>query len=194
MTQARRLGLRFLSGRLEGGVVPLQPGCALLVGRQPGADVLVSEDLVSRRHAVVRYDGREVVVEDVGSTNGTFLNGARVARAPVREGDRVMVGETIFTVVERQAASAAAATQLRSLLDLGDGEKSPASAIQGRLEEVPLIDLLQLLATARKTGALVIRGDEGCAELALVRGAVVDCSLEGKPRLSPLKALFRPFA
>ncbi len=190
---ARRLGLRFLSGRLEGGVVPLQRGCALLVGRQPGADVLISEDLVSRRHARITYDGTEVVVEDLGSTNGTFVNGERVTRAAVREGDRVLVGETIFTVVARQAASAASATQLRSILDVGDAERTAASAIQGRLDEVPLIDLLQLVATARKTGLLVVRSGAEKAELVLERGAVVACTLEAHPDLPPEKAVFRPF-
>ncbi len=190
---ARRLGLRVLSGRLEGGVVPLQRGCALLVGRQPGADVLISEDLVSRRHARITYDGTEVVVEDLGSTNGTFVNGERVTRAAVREGDRVLVGETIFTVVARQAASAASATQLRSILDVGDAERTAASAIQGRLDEVPLIDLLQLVATARKTGLLVVRSGAEKAELVLERGAVVACTLEAHPDLPPEKAVFRPF-
>lgn len=191
---AQRLGLRFLSGRLEGGVVPLQSGCALLVGRQPGADVLVSEDLVSRRHARITYDGREVVIEDLGSTNGTFVNGQRIERSSVREGDRVLVGETIFTVVVRRASTAASATQLRSILDLGDAERTATSAIQGRLDEVPLMDLLQMVATARKTGVLVVRSGAEKAELTLDRGAVVACTLEGHRGLATEKALFRPFA
>ncbi len=191
---SQRLGLRFLSGRLEGGVVPLQRGCELLVGRQPGADLLISEDLVSRRHARITYDGREVVVEDLGSTNGTFVNGQRIERASVREGDRVLVGETIFTLVVRRASTAASATQLRSILDLGDAERTATSAIQGRLDEVPLMDLLQLVATARKTGVLVVRSGAEKAELTLERGVVVACTLDGHPGLAPEKALFRPFA
>jgi hypothetical protein len=192
---ARPLALRFLSGRLEGGLVPLKPGCALIVGRQPGADLLLTEDLVSRRHACLTLDGDGVMLEDLGSTNGTFLNGARITRARVVEGDRVLVGESIFTLVAREPARQASATEVRSLPYRATvtAERQPATAIEGRLDEVPLHDLLQLLATARKSGVLVIRTDAHEAEVRLERGRVIGCALDRRGDLSPQKVLFRLF-
>ena len=50
----------------------------LIIGRGADADLLINDITVSRRHASVRQDGRTVVVTDLESANGTFLNGERV--------------------------------------------------------------------------------------------------------------------
>lgn len=195
MADGRHLALRFLAGRLEGGVVPVDPGCQLLVGRQPGADVLLAEDLVSRRHACISRSGDEVVLEDLGSTNGTFLNGVRVQRARIVEGDRVLVGESVFTLAALDPARRADATEVRTLIEraIVTAERRPASAIQGRIDEVRLHDLLQLLSTARKSGVLAIRRDGHTAEVRLERGHVVCATLDLREDMSPYKVLFRLF-
>ena len=61
-----------------------------VIGRGENADLLLSDATVSRRHASVRQDGRTVVVADLGSANGTFVNGRRVL-----DGTRVEDGEVI---------------------------------------------------------------------------------------------------
>ncbi len=191
--KARRLAVRFLSGRLKGGVVPIRPGRPLLIGRQPGADLLLAEDLVSRRHAQLTYDGRDVILEDLGSTNGTLVNGERIGRVRLEEGDRILVGETVFTIEGPLAGSSAAATQIDLLLRKEMGLPTPTSAIQGRLDEVPLPDLLQLVSTTRKSGVLTVTGPTGDARIDVDRGLVVGCAMEGREELTPLKVLFRLF-
>jgi hypothetical protein len=60
------------------------------IGRGADNDVIVASDHVSRYHARVSWDGRQYVVEDLGSKNGTFVAGEPVtARRPLRHGDRV---------------------------------------------------------------------------------------------------------
>jgi pSer/pThr/pTyr-binding forkhead associated (FHA) protein len=54
------------------------------------------DSTVSRRHAVIALDGGGHVIRDQGSSNGTFVNGARVAEAPLRPGDEVSIGGTRF--------------------------------------------------------------------------------------------------
>lgn len=63
------------------------------VGRDPGNDVVLRDDFASVRHAVVSQDGNGWWVEDVGSTNGTFVNGDRLARRTrLHFGDELEVG------------------------------------------------------------------------------------------------------
>src|SRR5712692_5024358 len=61
--------------------IELQPGRALVVGRAVTSDVPIYDPTISRRHAEVALSDRGVKVKDLGSSNGTFLNGARVTEA-----------------------------------------------------------------------------------------------------------------
>lgn len=64
-----------------------------LIGRDVSCQVVIIGPLVSRRHARVLLEDGELTVEDLGSTNGTFLNGAKVqGRVPLRPGDRIFIG------------------------------------------------------------------------------------------------------
>jgi pSer/pThr/pTyr-binding forkhead associated (FHA) protein len=69
------------------------------VGRAPGCGVSLPDATVSQLHARVFRDDRAFYVEDLGSTNGTWLNRTRVGAAvPLKRGDRVQVGSTILEV------------------------------------------------------------------------------------------------
>jgi hypothetical protein len=73
-------------------------GQEVAIGRQD-ADLVVEDPEVSRRHAVLRRSGGSVVVEDLDSTNGTFVNGERI-RGPIKvgPGDKVRVGRTTLEI------------------------------------------------------------------------------------------------
>ena len=63
------------------------------VGREPGNVVRLDDDSVSARHAVIRHEGGRWWLEDLGSTNGTFVNDMRVTgRASLQNGDIVQIG------------------------------------------------------------------------------------------------------
>ncbi|MDX2066127.1 MAG: FHA domain-containing protein [Fimbriimonadaceae bacterium] len=81
---------------LQGDVIPLEP--VTTVGREAGLGLsLTTESTVSRRHAELRLSGPELIVTDLGSSNGTYVNGQRItAPTPVRPGDRVQFGEVAF--------------------------------------------------------------------------------------------------
>jgi hypothetical protein len=79
-------------------------GQEVAIGRQD-ADLVVEDPEVSRRHAVLRRSGGSVVVEDLDSTNGTFVNGERI-RGPIKvgPGDQVRVGRTTLEIEPDQRA------------------------------------------------------------------------------------------
>jgi len=72
------------------------------IGRAPGCSVPLADDTyVSQLHARIYIREGQPFVEDLGSTNGTFLNRARLTQTmPLRRGDRVQVGQTVLEVVQ----------------------------------------------------------------------------------------------
>jgi pSer/pThr/pTyr-binding forkhead associated (FHA) protein len=80
-------------------VLRLAPGSVKTVGRTARADFVLKAALVSRLHCRLTADASDqLVVEDLDSTNGTLVNGQKVRRAVLREGDTLTVGRVEFSV------------------------------------------------------------------------------------------------
>jgi len=76
----------------------LRDGVPLIVGRAPTCDLPVFDPTISRRHAELTTDGRSVMVRDLGSSNGTFVNGIRTSNALLAVDDTVAFGKVSFTL------------------------------------------------------------------------------------------------
>jgi pSer/pThr/pTyr-binding forkhead associated (FHA) protein len=63
------------------------------IGRHPDSDIFLDDVTVSRRHAEIRRDGDVIMLHDVGSLNGTYLNRSRIEAAALVSGDEVQVGK-----------------------------------------------------------------------------------------------------
>jgi len=74
------------------------PGSIKTIGRAPRADFIVDAALVSRVHCQLSAGAAGLEVVDLESTNGTFVNGERVARALLKNGDTLGVGKVEFVV------------------------------------------------------------------------------------------------
>ena len=193
----RGYALRFISGKYQGGEYPLAENGELVIGRSSDLDMVLIEDMVSRKHAKITLAPGQITISDLGSTNGTFVNGEKVKRARLKEGDRILIGTSILKLVSmtRQAGApvidAKAAQQNLERTAAAQEKKSGGrTAVQGRLEEVPLVDLLQLLSTSKKTGAIVIKGYRS-GRVHLRPGKVVSAVIDADPTLPPKKALYR---
>ena len=183
--------LHFVHGKYEGKDFPLGTD-SVVVGRSTEAELVLADDAVSRKHARV-YTARGLTwICDLGSRNGTHVNGKRVSIHRLRAGDRLAIGSSLARVEAKASgdlsSNRAGEEKKRRALSEVRGR-----SMTGRLEEIPLMDVLQWLATSRKTGALRVRdpnNDKG-GVLHLRNGQVFSAAIEGKSRLHPKKALLR---
>ena len=85
-------------GPLRGTIVPLGTS-SVLIGRAPGCTLVLDDDYSSSRHARIFPQGGQWFVEDLGSTNGTYLDGQRVTRpVPAEIGGSIRIGRTTLNI------------------------------------------------------------------------------------------------
>jgi hypothetical protein len=82
----------------DGTRLTLSEGQTLVIGRLPECDITVNDASISRRHAHITRHGDEVSITDLGSTNGTSVNGSKIQRSVVVNGDEIIVGTARITV------------------------------------------------------------------------------------------------
>jgi pSer/pThr/pTyr-binding forkhead associated (FHA) protein len=102
----RRMWLVYKSGPKAGAAVEIQ-GPEFTLGRDASCDLTLADDNTSRRHTIFRVQGQQVVLEDLGSTNGTYVNGWRADRPVlIQGGEQVQLGDSVFEVSATPPASA----------------------------------------------------------------------------------------
>jgi pSer/pThr/pTyr-binding forkhead associated (FHA) protein len=188
------LALRLLQGN-GNRTVPLPDLGELKIGTEPGLDVVLPPERTSKRHARIVVSETEVVIEDLGSVGGTFVNGKRIAKkTALKAGDRILIGATIFQIEERAGTIPTAGKDESGRITVPPASPRPDSGpkrMSGLIEVVGLPDLLQLLAQSRKSGVLEIKSQQGTGRIHLREGRVVSCDIEDSPAAHPRKAVFR---
>jgi pSer/pThr/pTyr-binding forkhead associated (FHA) protein len=84
--------VRVQRGFYEGLEMPVDRDW-VVIGRGRGSDIVIAEPTMSRAHAAIGFDGERFFVQDLGSTNGTRVNGGREERAALKDGDEIMLGK-----------------------------------------------------------------------------------------------------
>jgi pSer/pThr/pTyr-binding forkhead associated (FHA) protein len=194
MNDRPRFALRFISGKYQGGEFPLRMNREIIIGRSSDLDMVLVEDMVSRRHAKISSTEGEVYIQDMGSTNGTFVNGEKIAgRALLHEGDRILVGTSIIKVVavEGQLANQSEAEARRRLEAGAQRQATSGRPMSGVIEEIPLPDLLQLLSTSRKSGVLTVNNGVSVGKIYLRKGALYFATINDDFAVSPQKSIYR---
>jgi adenylate cyclase len=113
--------------------VDLPEGRTLVVGRAVTSDLPIYDPTVSRRHAEVTLSDGAVSVRDLGSSNGTYINGTQVTQAAAGDGDIVTFGKVAFKV--HQVTPAAARPAVKPAEPSGFGVRPPEATI---VRQVPL--------------------------------------------------------
>jgi hypothetical protein len=183
--------LRFISGKYQGGEFPIASEKPILIGRSSDLDMVLVEDMVSRKHARISMQGEQIWIEDLGSTNGTFVNGEKIKRARLKEGDRVLIGTSILKLIASDAPRDGMDAK-RELESVAQARRtSQQRTMSGSIEEVPLPDLLQLFGTSKKSGVLVIRTDNDVGRIYLKKGIVAFAVINDLDDVQPTKSLYR---
>ena len=166
-TASRRLigELRVIDGPDTGRMFAL--GEETVLGRDDTADIVLEDPSgeLSRRHARVGLSNGAAVVEDLGSTNGTFLNGERVSGSrPLHTGDQIRIGQNAleFAPIETEAVAQAPA--------LGDPQATRARPVQAPQEPRTPDEPEPTFAPAGSEGELVILSGPGVGTKAAVTG------------------------
>jgi len=189
--KGRSYVLRFISGKYQGGEFPVAAEKQIVVGRSSDLDMVLVEDMVSRKHARIAMQGDQIWIEDLGSTNGTFVNGEKIKRARLKEGDRVLIGTSILKLIAGDAPRENMDAK-RELENVASQRRtSQARTMSGSIEEVPLPDLLQLFGTSKKNGVLVIRTDDDVGRIYLKKGNISFAIINDLDDVPPLKSVYR---
>ena len=190
------MALKFISGTYQGGEFPLKHEKQIVIGRSTELDMVLAEDMVSRKHAKISTQGGKVVIEDLGSTNGTFVNGEKIKHARLKEGDRILIGTSILRLVQKaDAVHELDEREARQKLEQAAaahaaGSSGKTSSMAGSIQEVPLPDLLQLFHTAKKSGVLVVKRDQE-GQIYLRQGQVHYAVIDDNHALGPEKSFNR---
>jgi adenylate cyclase len=100
-------------GTQDEQIVELPPEGSVIVGRTEESTVRVLHKSLSRKHARLELDGGRILLQDLDSKNGTFVNEARVERCELREGDSFRCGDVRFRLASSSAAPGWEAEPLR---------------------------------------------------------------------------------
>ncbi len=184
--------LRFISGKYQGGEFPLVPEKQIIVGRSSDLDMVLVEDMVSRKHARIAMSEEQIWIEDLGSTNGTFVNGEKVKRARLKEGDRVLIGTSILKVIAGDVARETNPVAPQPLEIVAAARRTTqGKTMSGSIEEVPLPDLLQLFSTSKKSGVLVVQTEDDVGRIFMRKGTLYFALINELTEVPPLKSIFR---
>jgi adenylate cyclase len=152
-------------------------GEASLIGRGEGASVRLSDASVSRQHASIRHEQAGFWIVDLGSANGTFVNGMAVAAARVlRNGDRIRLGNAMLAFEEESGTSAAAGLppEERTQISRLSPEPPKGEPVTILVADLKGFTAICALLTAEETAALLSEWYADCDAILKRHGATID--------------------
>lgn len=154
--------------------LPLGPKAMIDIGRTNASDLVLPHKEVSRKHALIKIRGKSIVLEDEGSSNGVLVNEQRVSSAMLKPGDKLQIGPYELEVRSNEQMAEASSPEdgatPTNLALTSLARMKPGAAMTGRLDEVPVTELLQQLEFNKKTGTLTIHVKSGEGELVVADG------------------------
>jgi pSer/pThr/pTyr-binding forkhead associated (FHA) protein len=154
------------NGQLVAEITEEQIEGEISIGRDPSCQLRASaaDKLISSRHAIVKKQGKKLLLQDAGSRNGIFLRGKRISSCKLRPGIKLTIGESILVVEEsKKAPRGAGVHKLAALNGPMKGKKIPLQTERMLIgsdpeANIPLLDML----VSKKHAELLIKADGSC--------------------------------
>lgn len=159
------------------------------LGRGQDCDIVIPSQMVSRKHGKVFFDNRVWVYQDLGSSNGTRVNGKRVEKVVLQSGDVIDLGGFLVTYKEIHDLSdvsdapgggmddgktmAFDADMLKKVAMQGMDGVAVLGGMGGSLADISIPDILQLLEMQRKSGTLRLDFDGAYGKIYVIEGSMV---------------------
>lgn len=156
-----RAELKVVGGKHHGRTIPL-PADRFLIGREKDCHLRPNTESVSRYHCALTADEHSIQVRDLGSTNGTFVNGERVSGlVPLKSGDRLSAGHLEFEIVVHESAPAppAPVETVTAATAGGVVSSSPPGPAEPPVTETMIDVPVPLPPAAMDTETSVLEGD-----------------------------------
>jgi len=171
--------------------VTLESGSNYSIGRASESDIIFPVGQVSRQHARIEWMGNGFALTDLGSHNGTFVNGEKIDRRDLNYGDQIKIGPYLLEFyTARPGENAPSSEKMKAMeatqdISLGEGnyEVGPFS---GRLSDIDLKDIARLLNMTKKTGKLEVKTESQAGQIHFLDGEIADAKWES---LEPMQAL-----
>lgn len=146
----------------------------VVIGRHKSCDLAIRHEDISRRHAEVSREGDDYLLRDLGSTNGTFVNGQEIAESHRLEpGDHIELGSCTVNFCEIDAGVDDDGDPDSALTMIATSRPSGRNAFAGDLAEMPTFAVLQILELGNKTGILVLDTPQDTGMICLRNGSPV---------------------
>lgn len=100
------LALKILTGQQMGKVIQLKDGVSVL-GRSPECDIIIANNNVSKKHASLEKKGELIILKDLRSTNGSYVNGVKISESKVHVGDKLSFHDTVTEIIEEKKGALA---------------------------------------------------------------------------------------
>ena len=175
------------------------------IGRSPDVDLVLPAALVSRKHAHIFWTENGFAIEDLGSSNGTYLNGVRLtSKLSLKAEDRVRIG-TFFLRIKNYKTSLDELVENEPQRGLDETMKLGGSPIKtkkiraekfigsfsGNIKEVGITELLQLMNFNRKSGILKIKAQKGPGWIFVEDGDVIHAEYGKKEGVDAVALLLK---
>lgn len=183
-------------------ILPLQ---RTVIGRAENATIRLEGPGISRHHTLIEHADGQPRIVDLGSTNGTFVNGQRTDAAVLATGDRIQIGSAVFEVTigkppvqggpVREGTDPEIRQNIKKVRETLEEAPSGSDVmmlqqtiLSGQLEKIGITSLLQTLEVNRNSGSLLVHVGDQIGQIVLKKGQPIHAVLG---RTQGLKALFR---
>lgn len=170
----------------------------IVLGRSEDCDYVLNDVLVSRRHAEISWSGGTFVLKDLGSNNGTKVDGLAIIKHNLKDGDRIEIGgkaliyRVVLTLDQLRESVKELLTEAGAVATMSDTVPRSNSDFSGSLAKTAIWEVCQMIEIGGKTGALELDSDSlGKATLYFREGEIVGAEIAPRHGEDAARAAFK---